>query len=284
MTYAAIEQSTDLGSPITLFEFIYGDSSEDVYRYATTVDTIVAAGRIWEPFNISHSAIVSSGSLDRAELTVTMPSDTPLSDIFMITPPSRQLLLNIWRGHALTGEAKLDDFTRIWAGRVLSPNWTESGLELSCEAIATSLKRIGLRRYYQYGCAHVLYGNACKMVEADNTAYGYVGPLVNAQVVDMAITAFPAGFEPARLVGGTFNYAYESPRRSLRTITSVSVVGAFYRLVLMSAISNLEPGITATASYGCKHNWTACQQFGNTVNYGGCPSIPTKDPYRSNTF
>lgn len=284
MTYAAIEQSTDLGSPITLFEFIYGDSSEDVYRFATTVDKIVAAGRIWEPFNISHSPIVSSGSLDRAELTVTMPSDTPLSDIFLITPPSRQLLLNIWRGHALTGEAKLDDFTRIWTGRVLSPSWAESQLELSCEAIATSLKRIGLRRYYQYGCAHVLYGKACKMVESDHTAYGTVGPLVDAQTVDILISTFPAGFDIARLVGGTFNYAWESPRRSLRTITSASVVGGYYRLKLMSGISNLQVGVTATASYGCKHNWTACQQFGNTVNYGGCPSIPTKDPYRSNTF
>lgn len=282
MAYGVIEGSVDAGSPINLFEFIYGTAPGDVYRYATTSETIVAAGRAWEPFNIEHGPITSAGDLDRAELVLTTPVDIPVAKLFLITPPSREVILNIWRGHAL--EDGLDDFMRIWTGRVLTPTWADSQLELTCEPVATSLKRIGLRRYYQYGCGHVLYGPICRANRGANTATGYISRVVDAQTVEITLTVEPVGFVHTRLVGGTFRYEPLSGTRGLRTVTGVSLIPGGVRLRLMSAIVGMQVNASADASYGCKHNWAACQGFANTPNYGGFPNIPTKDPFRTNTF
>ncbi len=282
MSYPTIEASVDLGSPVNLFEFRYGDGGEDVLRYTTNEVAIVAAGRVWEPYNIRHGTIVVSGSLDRAELPVTVPSDFPLANLFLISPPSRQVLLNIWRGHWAGQE--FDDFVRIWTGRILTPTWSESELELACEPVATSLKRVGLRRYYQYGCSHVLYGRICRVDKPTYTAEGSIINVVNAQSIDVALASAPVGFTPSRLVGGTFRYDPTSGLRALRSIVSATAITGGYRIGLMSAVVGMQVGTPFSMSYGCKHNWEACQQFSNTKNYGGFINIPTKNPYRTNTF
>jgi hypothetical protein len=282
MAYNTIESSVDDGSPINLFEFRYGDGGDDVFRYTNNHEQVVAAGRIWSPFNITHGPIVTSGSLDKAELPVNMPSDIPLAALFLVTPPSRQVLLSIWRGHALANG--YDDFVRIWTGRVISPTWHESEIELSCEPVATSLKRIGLRRYYQYGCAHYLYGDICRVDKEAHTAYGVVTNIVDTQTFDVQVSLTPTAFDPARLVAGTFRYDPASGLKALRTITSATPITGGYRITLMSAIVNLQVGKDFSMSYGCKHNWDGCLQFNNTPNYGGFPNIPTKNPYRTNTF
>jgi hypothetical protein len=282
MAYDPIESSVDEGSPVNLFEFRYGDDPDDVFRYCTNDREIVAAGRIWTPCNITHGPIVSSGSLDKAPMDVIMPNDLPLGKQFIITPPSRQILLNIWRGHALPNG--FDDFVRIWTGRVLAPTWREAELELSCEPVATSLKRIGLRRYYQYGCPHDLYGRICRVDKPTYTAIGAVIKLVNARSVHVGFTTTPVPFDHTRFIGGTFRYDPNSGQKALRTIVGISPDTGGYRIELMAAISGIQVGTPITMSYGCKHNWENCLLFNNTPNYGGFPNIPTKNPYRTNTF
>lgn len=282
MAYEEIEASVDEGSPINLFEFRYGDDGEDVLRYTTNDSDVVAAGRVWTAYNIKHGTIVVAGSLDRAELPVTVPSDFPLANLFLISPPSRQVLLNIWRGHAT--EDGFDDFVRIWTGRILTPTWSQSELELSCEPVATSLKRVGLRRYYQYGCSHVLYGRICRVDKPTYTATGIITKVVSPQTVEVQLNTQPAGFLHTRLVGGTFRYDPASGLRALRSMTGAALITGGVRISLMSAIVGMKVGTEFSMSYGCKHNWEACEQFNNTPNYGGFINIPTKNPYRTNTF
>lgn len=284
MSYSAIEASVDLGQPTTLFEFIYGTTLGDAFRYATTLEEVSLAGRSWSPQNLTHSEISNAGTLDKAELTVKARSDIEVAQLFIAAPPSQQVVLNIWRGHGLTLADGWDDFVRVWTGRVLSAQWEEADVEFKCEPVATSAKRVGLRRHYQYGCPHVLYGRACGVSEIANTAAGRIVSLNNGTDLLVNLLTFHVGITPAQLIGGVFTLQLQDGRRVLRSIVSAAMEGASFRLRLMSAVPNMAPGMLIYAARGCLHTFEACATFSNTSNYGGCPNIPTKDPFRTNTF
>lgn len=286
MSYNAIEQSVDLGAPVTLFEFIYGQTAGDAYRYATTIETISVAGRSWEPHNLTHSDIVSTGKLDRAELVVTARPDIEVAGLFLSAPPSQPVMLNIWRGHALPDTEGWDEFIRVWVGRVLVAQWNGPGVQFKCEPVATSAKRVGLRRHYQYGCAHVLYGKACGVSEMANTTQVRVA--YASTQVDLLVHATGAAgpaLDPERLPGGVFTLHLPDGREAKRTIVRAAPGdGGGMALVLMSALPGITPGASASVALGCAHTFEACRRFNNASNYGGCPNIPTKDPFRTNTF
>ena len=286
MSYDSNENSVDLGSPITLFEFIYGPSTEDVYRYATMPEALVLAGRAWQPANMRHSEIISAGKLDGSELTVSCPNTTPIADLFVAAAPSQQVTLSIWRGHALTLAQGNDDFVRVWMGRVLIPTWVDTNmLELKCEPVATSTRRVGLRRHYQYGCVHVLYDpTTCRVSQPANSASGPLSRVIDNTNMEVTLGVLPPNFTPATLVGGIMTMYLPGGRRVLRSITSAANNGNVWRIGLMSGIPNLATGVTIDLAKGCAHNWDACKGFNNTVNHGGCPNIPTKNPFRNNTF
>lgn len=284
MSYNAIEKSIDLGAPVTLFEFIYGQTSGDAYRYATTIDAVSVAGRYWSPHNLTHSDIVATGKLDRAELTVAARPDIEVAGLFLSSPPSQPVMLNIWRGHSIEEGAGWDEFIRIWVGRVLSAQWQGPEVEFKCEPVATSAKRIGLRRHYQYGCPHVLYGRACGVSELANTSQVTI-TAVDSQI-DLRVTPSGNGpaINPAQLAGGIFTLQLPDGREAKRTIVSATAISGGYAIRLMSALPSAVVGAWAAVARGCAHNFEACRSFNNTSNYGGCPNIPTKDPFRTNTF
>lgn len=287
MSYNAIENSVDLGSPVTLFEFIYGPTAGDAYRYATTLEDVSLAGRTWSPHNLKHSDIVATGKLDKAELTVTARPDIDVAALFLSSPPSQPVMLNIWRGHALTTQEGWDEFMRIWVGRVLSCKWTNdtASVEFKCEPVATSARRIGLRRHYQYGCPHVLYGRACGVSEQANTSGIRVMTVANQVEFYVAYTGTGPSINSANLAGGIFTLKLPDGREARRTIVSARVdpsLGVYIRL--MSSLPALAVGALGSVARGCAHTFEACKTFNNTSNYGGCPNIPTKDPFRSNTF
>ena len=284
MSYSAIENSIDLGSPVTLFEFIYGPVEGDAYRYSTTVDAVTLAGRAWQPHNIRHSDITSAGSLDRAEVVITARADIEVAKLFIAAPPSQPVVVNIWRGHALTNVDGWDEFKRIWTGRVLNTGWLESDVELKCEPIATSARRVGLRRNFQYGCPHVLYGPACAVSELANSAQVQVLSVTNPATLVVQMGSPPPGVGAATLLGGVLKLVLPSGRQVLRSITGAAVVETGVQLSLMSGIPELRSGLTGSVARGCRHTFEDCKTFNNTSNFGGCPNIPTKDAFRTNTF
>ncbi|MBP3933025.1 MAG: phage BR0599 family protein, partial [Pseudomonas sp.] len=277
MSYESKENSVDLGSPVTLFEFIYGLTEGDAYRYSTTVDAVTLAGRAWQPHNLKHSEITSAGSLDRSELTITARSDIEVARLFIAAPPSQPVVVNIWRGHALTGLQGWDEFKRIWTGRVLNTAWLEADVEFKCEPIATSAKRVGLRRNYQYGCPHVLYGTACTVSELANTAQAKVVSVINSATLVLQLLSPPAEVTAARLLGGVFKLTLSTGRQVLRSITSAQIVAGGVQVSLMSGVPEAAVGLRCSVSRGCRHTFDDCRTFNNASNFGGCPNIPTKD-------
>lgn len=282
MSYNDLENSVDSGQPLYFYEFIYGDASTAAYRYVADTVMRVYGGRVWQPFPIKNSEIVMSGSLDKQTLTVTAREDIDITALVVTRPPSRVTLLNIYRGHVTDPEMAM-----IWTGRVLSGKLGEaSEVEFSCEPISTSLLAIGLRRKYQRGCPHALYGRACGADKSLHTESGITTGTTDVMTVSVSMSGDEHGLTAESLTGGIFRVTLKTGIMEIRAISgAVNNGGRNWTLTLVAPIYDMSVGRPVSMSKGCLHTYDACKNvFSNGDNYGGCANIPTKNPFNANQF
>lgn len=281
MSFASIERSRQKGKPVNLFYFRYGEASSAFYAYTDCETAIERNGVTYQPLPIDRGKIVTKGSLDKQALEVRMTLNVGLAEHFRVYPPTSVANLTIYQGHISDPDAQ---FLVVWTGRILSSKRTDNELILTCEPIRTTLKRVGLRRHYQYSCMHVLYGPMCRANKAAATK-----EVVVAQVQATALI-LQAGWTTPELkqkyVGGMVEWENAANDTELRTILRT----AGDKIVLSGPTRNIIAGQTVRIVLGCNHNFrqnddktihedTDCFfVHDNIQNYGGCPWIPTENP------
>lgn len=282
MSYDSIENSIDISKPVFLYEVVYGPSPQDVYRYIAEERDQTAMGAVWKAQNIKHGDITSAGTLDKQSLTLTARRDIDVWDLYRVGPPSYVVQLRIYRG-----QLDINEFSTEWVGRILLAQRRDSEVEFSCEPISTSLRNPGLRRKYQYGCPHVLYDDqSCK---ADVNLHTAAGSIIAIEGVTTPVVQFAGdqhGVTAENIVAGIFR-TYDSKGLMIRrAIVSAEDLGnRQFRLHLMTYAPDMAVGRIANVSKGCPHTFAACRDtFNNVGNFGGCPNIPTKNPFTSNQF
>jgi hypothetical protein len=276
MSFNSRETSRAEGEPINLYFFRYGDAPDAYWAYTDAEQPVEhdfdpeVGLVVFEPVPIDRGSIVSSGTLDRAAMEIKTPQDSELAMLFRIHPPSQVVVLTVFQGHV--GDL---DFKVCWAGRVLGCQLNGNEAEFTCEPVSTSMKRAGLRRNWQYGCPHVLYGPQCKADREDasivTTVTGVAGALVS---VDPAWA--PAEMR-VKYLGGLAEYSNADGVTEIRTVIRLADSDT---LVLSGYALGLVPGSPIKLSFGCNHIWNEdCTNLHNNVqNFGGHPFIPTKNP------
>ncbi len=262
-------RSRSLSRPVYLYEIVFAEGEAGTLRLTTAGRTVTAFGQDFESAQVKHGNIESSGTLDNAALELNTPRHNPLVEVFRVYPPERVVSMTIFRGELDDPDA---DFKAIWSGRVL--NFAMQGLEatFSCEPIATAVRRPGLRRTYQYGCPHVLYGPQCRADKAAASSPGTVAAL------DGSVVTLNAGWnakDPPFYLRGMLEWTTdEGPvrRTILRTLSGD-------RLLLSGTLPGLAVGDSVTAVLGCSHRMDDCISLHNNVlNYGGQPWISKVNP------
>lgn len=277
MTFQAYETSAQSAAPIELYVFTVGIQT---FRFTSAPTDVTLATQLYTAVQIERSEIEDTGDIPKAQVSLDVFRDFPVADLFRVAPPSEVIVIDIYRLH-------LDDpdleKKLLWTGRVLNCEWNaKSQATLTCESLATSLRRRGLRRLYQRQCPHVLYGPACGL---SNTAWKTTVTLDSpfsavsgTTISDPNIDAQPDGY----FAGGYLEWE-SSPgvieRRGIR-----SHVGA--DIELTHPIVGLVAGATIDLFAGCDHSKATCAtKFANLVNYGGFPYVPKKNPFGgSNPF
>lgn len=280
MSFGETETSTDKGSPINLYRFRYGPGDNDVFCYTdhekdVTIEEALndedTIERTYKRVPIDRDEIKKSGKLSDADLNVTIDRKAEIISLFKDYPPSSIVTLVIQEGH-FTDEDQ--QFLVSWSGRVLSFQINGDEAEFTCKPISTSLKQIMIRRHYQYGCPHVLYGSMCRAVRVDHT----VDQIVLA--VNRSVIQFEPGWDAghaANYAGGIAAWTLSDGRNVERTIISVNHDTGF--VVLAGPALGMEVGETVSMSFGCKHTMEDCEGvFDNILNFGGFPWIPLKSP------
>lgn len=268
MSFDVLERSRSRGRPQTLYRFQYGDI---VYGYTDAEDTITVAGQDYLPEPVDRGALNSSGSLDKAALTLNVKRDNAVAELFRVFPPSDVVTVTIFQGHDSDPAV---EFLAVWTGRVISCGREGSMAALLCEPVSTSLKRPGLRRRWQYPCPHALYGPQCGV----NRAAFTVETMVSG--INGAVVSLPTGWNGAHAEAGFLHgiLEWEGPdgRRELRTILRVNEAGN--QILVGGKVAGLSVGATVKLSRGCDKQMASCTSFANIKNFGGQPWIPKKNP------
>lgn len=276
MTFADREESRNKGAPVDLYLFRYGTAPNAYYAYTDSEKAEVFNGITYQPIPITRTAISASGTLDKATLKVTAPINTSIADLFRIFPPAQVVTLTIRQVHLND-----PDYEALvnWSGRVLGTEREGSEIEFACEPIGTSMRRTGLRRHYQIGCPHVLYGKRCKANKALATI-NRTALTVGGNTVDLQL-GWNGNIAPSKFVGGLLEW--DGPNGvEARTILRVN---DNIQLYLSGPTRGLLAGANVRVVLGCNHQQSDCSSLhANILNFGGQPYIPTKNPINTNQY
>lgn len=282
MSFEAYELSRAKGLPIALYQF-FVENRQFLYTDAEREVTIDGIGT-FSPLPIQRGRIVSSGTLDKASLEIEMPRSAAVAEAFRVYPPGEVVNLII-RDYHYNDPAK--EALVVWTGRILGNAWVGDRVRLTGEPVSTSLKRAGLRRHYQYGCPHQLYGPQCLASKLLGTTPEILVAAASNTTVILPAGWIPAGWpaakkNPAKFVGGMMVWEYDDGNGPVEYKRTILRITNGVQVVLSGIATGLLAGSPVKMVIGCAHDMADCKNIHNNIkNFGGQPWIPTKNPFSS---
>lgn len=273
MAFDALETGRFTGKPLHLFIF---QRQSLLWRFANSPRDYVLGGDTYVAAQMERSALRDSVEGPKNNITIKMPylldpgaleypSTQVLGDIWRPFPPSDRIFVSCMATHRGDDQAVIE-----WTGRVVSPEFTDTQLTLTCEPTRSSGRRTGTQKRWQLACWKTLY--QCGVDPAVHAV-----PAVLAAVDGLTMTA--AEFTTVaggKLAGGYIEWVRPDGLTDFRTIMAHdSAAGTI--TVNYGAVEFAED-LAVVVRRGCAHNWAACEEFDNTANYGGAPYKPTKNP------
>lgn len=269
MTYDALETSSHSGNPIELYEFRSGVIT---WRYTSADQAVVYNGQTYQPISIRRSDIASSTELNKSGMDIQVPRDNPVAQLFQQQPPGNVVSVTAYRQHRSDGET-----VAFWVGRILAASWPGITAVLRSESIATSVKRMGLRRKCGAGCPHVLYGPGCHVNQLTYKTTDAVAAIAGNQITVPAAAGqangyYDGGFVYWQTGAGVIDY---------RMIDS----HAGDVLTLMFPVNGLPVGDSVDIYPGCNRTLDDCEnKYGNHEEYGGWPFGPAINPFNGTSL
>lgn len=274
MTFAIIETSVDGGKPVEMLLINYLTQS---WAYTTSETNEVHDGHTFAPLPISHTALKQNGDVAKSTITVKVPKDCAVGELFRAQSPSGVVSLTLFVKHA--GDTDVKTF---WKGRIVNSEREDPWLNLTVENVFSSMKRMGLRRKSSTQCQLPVYGIGEGMCNADREAFKKT--LVVASVNGAVVGVTGAGAWGGDYFAGgyaTWNHATEGYLEQ-RMVTTSDLSG---NVTFVTPPKGIVVGQTITLYPGCDHMPDTCHvRFGNKLNYGGMEYMPRKNPFAGTTL
>lgn len=261
MSYEGQEVSAQDGAPVELYLFRRGTQE---WRYTSAEVDIQDTDQTWSSTPISRATIEITPERVRNGLSLAMPRDNPVADLFRISPPTDVVQVIVYRFHRQDVETIV-----LWMGRVLGVEWTGARATMQCEPVSTSAKRNGLRPVYQKNCRHVLFGDGCRLNRDDFKIETTVGAVAGRVITLAELLDLP-------YAGGYIEWEHDGfvDRRFIR---EGDTDGA---LTLSIPFQGNPVGQPVKAYPGCAHDTITCDTvYGNLENFGGQPFISNRNPF-----
>ena len=266
MSYDAQEVSTEGGQPVEAYTFTIGATS---YRYTSSEDTVQIASIDYTPVPIKRSEIKRDGVRGAEDVTITLPSDNAVAQLYAGVLPGDRVGVTISRFHR--GDTPTPEVVTAFTGYVTNVSFDSDANEaiFTASPDMIALSKSTPAYGYQSQCNHVLYGAACGVSEGSYQLAGASVSSVTGYDVEVpSASAFADGY----FTGGF-----------------VSTTGAAtdYRMVIAHVGSTLTlmfpfPSDPSTLDVfaGCDHTLATCKsKFDNVVNFGGYAFVPTRNPF-----
>jgi uncharacterized phage protein (TIGR02218 family) len=263
--YDDLDRSRDGGRPSELFEF----SGGIVARYASGQDAVTFNGAPYEPDYIIHGEIEQTEELNKQTLEITIRSASPVAALYVAEVPPAAVNVRVWR--FIQGVA---DYRLVWAGRVARAVFSSANDDcvLECEPVFTLLKRPGLRRNYQIACPFALYDDRCGVQSAPYIDYDAILDVDRNRLTGPLIANRPKGW----FLGGVI-------RLGTQTRMIIGHDGGW--VAVAGSMPGMKVGAAVTAMAGCDKSLATCRdRFGNSLNFGGFPYMPEKNPFTGDSL
>lgn len=265
------EYSREYGEPVELYDISFGANA---WHYTNSVEVEEFAGTQYTPIAIKRGETEDSGDATKANIEITIPRNSILSESFKAAMPSEPISLTVRQFHRNAPPA-IDPTLRmvvIWKGRIVGVAWRGDEMVMTSESIFASLLRTGVNRKYSRQCTHTLYGKGC-MLQRDEWKV-----IATPSAISGTVLTIDHGKDDNWFAGGFIVYRNAqtgaTERRVIKSNNTSSVT-------LLAHPIGMEAGETEVALYaGCDHTVNACaNKFDNVINYGGQPYIPIMNPF-----
>lgn len=273
MSFDTIEKSIDSGRPLELLKVSYLTNH---YCYTTAESEVAYDGFLYMPLPISHNEVSPTGDITRSSITIRVPKDCEVGELFRVQPPSGVVTVTLFTKHVDDGEVKV-----IWKGRIINAEWEEPWLVLTSENAFSSLQRLGVRRKYSSQCPHALYGQGDGLCNVNPDTFKQTHNATTVSGVTVSCDT-AAGNPSAYFAGGKATWVHNVKGYLEQRMITESSGGV---ITLASPPHGLAPGQPVTLYPGCDHSLATCHgKFANALNFGGTPFIPQKNPFGGSTL
>lgn len=258
-TFESLEISAASGSRIEIYTLALGT---DIYRMHNSVElTIDYAGDTFYRTQVSRGSIATGQEF----LEVNLPGSHAFPLKFATIAPGQVASLTVQAYH----REEPTDVRVVYKGVVRSVAFTMNASKsaLSLVPISAALNKEIPERTFQAACNNVLFDTDCKVSASSFTYDGLVFAIVNNVVT---ITGLETAKGDGWSTGGYVRYGILDYRLVLKQDgDDLVLVLPFHEEVL---------GKTVSVYAGCDHTIGVCaSKFGNDINFGGCPYVPTKN-------
>lgn len=273
MSFSTIETSVDSGRPLELMLVSYLTNH---WSFTTSEEPVIHDGRTYIPLPMQRTEIAPTGDVSKSSITIKVPQDCPVGELFRVQPPSGVVTVTLFAKHVDDVEVKT-----IWKGRIVNVEWEQPWLSLTSENVFSSLRRLGLRRKYSVQCLLPLYSVGESLCNANkdsfketHTVAAISGSTISCPTIVRAAGYFAGGY--MTWIHATKGYLEQ------RMITESDASG---NLVIPSPPPGLVAGAEINIYPGCDHSLSTCHaKFNNSENFGGTPFIPQKNPFGGSTM
>lgn len=284
MTTSAKDLSNYDGEPVILYDFyrrstptLTGVMVETHWRYTSADRDFTVGGNTYKAVPASDDGIRQGGGTQAEQLTIILPYDEAVPQMFVGSPPSDPIRCDIRQGNL--GET---DTFLAWRGIVGGVSRQASnadsvsiGASVLCNTTGATMDRMGLRLAWTRLCPHDLYGRSgCKV----NPINFYLTGVITALTGNSVTASEFAAMVPAIQFAGGFIEWIDADGHADR-LGIISVDGGS-TLTLMGTTDRLTVGGTIYAFMGCDHTRFTCSVvFDNIDNHGGVAYMPETSPF-----
>lgn len=280
-TFDLLQAGVATSRPVELFEFGAGATT---FRYSGAEDDITLNGETFTAVPISRKAVQRSADSRLSLLTVSIPGDDPIVELYSPNPVPFQLTAKITRIER--DETPAPTGRVVFVGFVKTIGFSENGrrADLGLISLDSFLVRTLPRFTYQSVCNHQLYDSFCRATAQDHTFVGSCTAVVES-ASGTRITVTGLGASGFVFRGGMASIQGSGDPRMV--IAQGSLVTSDEDEVTILRRFNSDPvGRTIELVEGCDHllNGDCGQKFDVVQNFGGFAWVPTKNFFATGLF
>lgn len=279
--FDSFQLSRFLGKPVRFFRF--EEQGVVIGRFCDAPFDLDALGFTWKSATIDHSAIKETIEPAKDKVTIKLaylrdpyaaesdqPSTQDLGDNWHPYPPSDTVFVQLLAGQI----GDTDPPTPYWNGVVVSPDFTDVELTLTCLPGNAVTKAVNQGWKFQVGCPKTVYSTGPRGCHLALDAFAVATVLETVAGLELTSADFAAA--PLNLAGGWVEWDRDDGRKIRRTI--LTHLGA--AITIPFAGPGLAGALAVVARPSCEQTWAACDARGNTINYGGAIYKPIADPLK----